>query len=117
MAHRIKITRTSTKTYKVEDQDLGYYIGYDVLNVDQAALHDLKTLEDDDSWDDIDPTELEETTYEVVLLDEDDNEIEPNPLNTQRDLVLFPEDESTDDSSFSEKPVKGDLNAGSTLFM
>jgi hypothetical protein len=113
---KIKITRTSVVEYAAKDGDLVYYWEQEALNNDQIALRDKEGLEADElEIEDLDGGSVEHT-YEVVLVNDDGTEREPDVNDRERDNDLFPEsfdepDEDVDD----EKPVAGDLNAGSII--
>lgn len=99
MTKEIKITRTTTLTYKAKDQDLGYYEDEGLLNIDQIALDDVKQLEDGSfNMEDIEEGALEHE-YEVVLVGEDGHETDPNPDNKERDTELFPKDDEDEAES------------------
>lgn len=107
---RVKLTLTSVKSYNIEEQDLDWYLERGAVNADMVALVEKGSLEEGSlSWDDIDDVNgASEDTYEVVLIDSDDNEVPVNTYNVVRDTKLFP---LGDD----EKPIADDLNAGSTV--
>lgn len=102
---KIKITRTSVVEYEAKNQDLVYYAENEALNNDQIALKDVQDLEEDTiSMEDIDGGGgAVEHTYTAVLVDDDLNEYQVDPLNTGRDLELFPIEDEEDEED--EKPV------------
>lgn len=100
MGHRVKITRTETKIYNVEDQDMDWYKEQEVVNAHMAVLNDLESLKDGAFyWDDLDAIDADDvvTTFTAVFLGEDDVEIRIDENNKTRDEELFPNDDEEDD--------------------
>lgn len=109
---KIKITRVSTIEYDAKDQDLAYYEDQGILNNDQIALHDMQELENETvSMEDIDGTLDHE--YKVVLVDDDLFIHEVDERNTERDLELFPIEES-DKTGEAEEDANAHLDSGVT---
>lgn len=109
----IKIVKTETKVYKVDEQDKDFYEDNDVVNVHMAALYDIKCLEDGNiGWVEIEASIEDDTSYTVVLVDEDNNEVPVDEIDKVRDEELFPEDDEEEDDvqivefvSVTEKPA------------
>jgi hypothetical protein len=108
----VRVTRTTVVTYDVTDGDGGYYAEHDVVNVDMAALKDLDDLRDGTiSIEDLNG-EGGEDTWEIVIVEDNDEEREPDITNTERDEEHFPKDDDEEE----EAPVAGELNAGGEAY-
>lgn len=131
MTLRIKVTRTHSVIYSPTDQDGAWYDENDIVNIHQAALLDVKSLEDGDfELTDIDAVD-EDDDWKVVLVEQDSDglnirELDVQENNTDRD-EFFPDDDEDEDEdedddeldagpNVAEKPVAGELNAGGEAY-
>jgi hypothetical protein len=126
MSKRIKITRTQTLVYNPADQDQQEYSEEGVVNIDMAALQDVKWLEQGEfDWSDLveSADDVEEDEFKITIVEQENGvnvtEREVDERNTTRDEDLFPddeEDEDEEDEEDDEAPVAGELNAGGEAY-